>query len=202
MNKWKNQAEELTNDVTANTEVTVPYAAIRESKNIESSLKDRSKISHPLAPILNTQNQILEQDTRKHTPIFSTAKPPDFGPENKRDNRKDTNDKKNDSLEKKIKDEKVFSTPTYNINNDSSNISKLVIQHDDKQDIKKQPNSNIGYVPSNVDSDSHTSHSIPPALNFSTGIKCNDKLSDPRFEMRGTSYWALYNYIPAEEVII
>ena len=77
-----------------------------------------------------------------------------------------------------------------------------MIQHNDKQDIKKQPSSNIGYESSNVNNDSQTSHSIPPTLNFSTGIKCIEKSSDPKFEMRGTNYWALYNYIPAEEVMI
>ena len=90
----------------------------------------------------------------------------------------------------------------FNINDDSLNISTLVIQHNDKQDIKKQPSSNIGYESSNVNNDSQTSHSIPPTLNFSTGIKCIEKSSDPKFEMRGTNYWALYNYIPAEEVMI
>ena len=56
--------------------------------------------------------------------------------------------------------------------------------------------------PSNHDIDSQASPYIPPALDFSTGIKCKDKSSDPRIEMRGTNYWALYNYIPAEEVDI
>ena len=35
---------------------------------------------------------------------------------------------------------------------------------------------------------------------FETGIECKDRTMKPRMEMRGTNYWVLYNYIPAEEV--
>ena len=202
MNKWKHQAEQLTNGITTNTEAIVPETAITTNKNIKSNLRDKSKITYPLAPTSKARNQLFAQNTPKNTPIFSTTKPPDVGSENKREYRKDTKLKKNNSLENRLKEQKVLLTPTYNINNDSLNISTFVIQHNDKQDIVKQPNSNIGYEPSKVNNDSQTSHSIEPALNFTTGIKCKEKSSDPRFEMRGTNYWALYNYIPAEEVTI
>ena len=199
MKKWKNQAEQLTNGITPNTENTVPDATIITSNDVKNSLKDGSKISSHLAP---TTNQVMGQKILKHTPIDSTAKVRDFVPENKREYRKDTIDKQDDSLKKQLKEQKILPTPIHNINNDSLNVSTPVIQRNDKHDIKKQPNSNIGYEPSNENNDSQTSHSIPPALNFSTGLKCKDKSSEPRFEMRGTNYWALYNYIPAEEVNI
>ena len=32
------------------------------------------------------------------------------------------------------------------------------------------------------------------------GITCKERNATPRMEMRGTNYWALYNYIPADEV--
>ena len=38
------------------------------------------------------------------------------------------------------------------------------------------------------------------SLPFETGIECKDRTIKPRMEMRGTNYWVLYNYIPAEEV--
>ncbi len=41
-------------------------------------------------------------------------------------------------------------------------------------------------------------HSLP---NTADGIKCNERSFKPRMEMRGTHYWALYNYIPADEVV-
>ena len=202
MNKWKLQAEQLTNGITANTDASVPETAITTNKNIKSNLRDKSKITYPLAPTSKARNQLFAQNAPKNTPIFSTTKPPDVGSENKREYRKETNLKKNNSSENRLKEQKVLLTPSYNINNDSLNISTFVIQHNDKQDIKKQPSSNIGYESSNINNDSQTSHSIPPTLNFSTGIKCIEKSSDPKFEMRGTNYWALYNYIPAEEVMI
>ena len=40
-------------------------------------------------------------------------------------------------------------------------------------------------------------HSLP---NATDGIKCKERSFKPRMEMRGTNYWALYNYIPADEV--
>ena len=49
-----------------------------------------------------------------------------------------------------------------------------------------------------------TESEIPQAssssLPFITGIECKDRSITPRMEMRGTNYWVLYNYIPAEEV--
>ena len=44
-------------------------------------------------------------------------------------------------------------------------------------------------------SQSYSSSSLPY-----TGINCKEKSTKPRMEMRGTNYWALYNYIPADEV--
>ena len=41
---------------------------------------------------------------------------------------------------------------------------------------------------------------LTPSLPFNTGIECKDRSINPRMEMRGTNYWVLYNYIPAEEV--
>ena len=49
-----------------------------------------------------------------------------------------------------------------------------------------------------------TASETPPlsssSLPFKTGIECKDRTIRPRMEMRGTNYWVLYNYIPAEEV--
>ena len=39
-----------------------------------------------------------------------------------------------------------------------------------------------------------------PNTTATAGITCNERSSKPRMEMRGTNYWALYNYIPADEV--
>ena len=35
---------------------------------------------------------------------------------------------------------------------------------------------------------------------INNSIICKDQIPSPRMEMRGTKYWALYNYIPAEKV--
>lgn len=55
--------------------------------------------------------------------------------------------------------------------------------------------------PSSAKNNKLLSIPLPSVLNFETGIQCIDKSSDPKFEMRGTNYWALYNYLPADEVI-
>lgn len=47
---------------------------------------------------------------------------------------------------------------------------------------------------------SKLSQSSSPSSSPYMGISCKPRSSKPRMEMRGTNYWALYNYIPADEV--
>ena len=57
--------------------------------------------------------------------------------------------------------------------------------------------STLGFQPGSIDSP--MPHSLPNATT-TVGITCKERSSKPRMEMRGTNYWTLYNYIPAEEV--
>ena len=50
------------------------------------------------------------------------------------------------------------------------------------------------------ETESETPPLLSSSLPFETGIECKDRTMKPRMEMRGTNYWVLYNYIPAEEV--
>ena len=50
------------------------------------------------------------------------------------------------------------------------------------------------------ETESEIPHVSSSTLPFKTGIECKDGSITPRMEMRGTNYWVLYNYIPAEEV--
>ena len=55
--------------------------------------------------------------------------------------------------------------------------------------------STVEFEPGSLDS------SMPHSLPKSTvGIVCKERSSKPRMEMRGSHYWALYNYVPADEV--
>ena len=57
--------------------------------------------------------------------------------------------------------------------------------------------STVEFQPGSIDSP--MPHSLPNAT-ATVGITCKERSSKPRMEMRGTNYWALYNYIPADEV--
>ena len=50
------------------------------------------------------------------------------------------------------------------------------------------------------ETESETPPLLSSSLPFKTGIDCKERTIKPRMEMRGTNYWVLYNYIPAEEV--
>ena len=64
---------------------------------------------------------------------------------------------------------------------------KVIDQTNFSSDIEFQPGS----------MDSPTASSL---TNTNFGITCKERSSKPRMEKRGTKYWALYNYIPADEV--
>ena len=57
--------------------------------------------------------------------------------------------------------------------------------------------STVEFQPGSIDSP--MPHSLPNPT-ATVGITCKERSSKPRMEMRGTNYWTLYNYIPADEV--
>ena len=75
-------------------------------------------------------------------------------------------------------------------------ITLNIISHDNKDGLKENT--------TKKDESTSTSKASPAhqQLSTSTGIQCKDKPVDSRLEMRGTNYWTLYNYIPADEVKI
>ena len=93
-----------------------------------------------------------------------------------------------------------LSPPPLNYYDDSSSTS-MHINHDGKNENRLPQNYLNGYAPANTKDASKTSHSTSQHLNFATGIRCEDSVADPRLELRGTNYWTLYNYIPADKAI-
>jgi hypothetical protein len=93
----------------------------------------------------------------------------------------------------------------FNKTKDPNNIEYLERPHESGSDQQTKPviNNNKGASPTinkfpslnEINESLRESTSLP-----FNGITCKERSATPRMEMRGTNYWALYNYIPADEV--
>ena len=86
------------------------------------------------------------------------------------------------------------------------NVTSTLQDQPNNDDINLQTNAVMTNVHSPLKVDNLTSPNLTRSQSYIssplpyTGISCKEKSLEPRMEMRGTNYWVLYNYIPADKV--
>ena len=201
LKEWKNTAEELLDHNRRNID-DADDTSMLENKHIASKLEYQKKLTTPSKFRTSPQNiKVIEKIAPTHETSFSSVKSLDLDLENKGKSITEATVDEDKFSEKQLSSKDRSSSLTTNNNHDFSNESRH-LNHDDRDKSKLPSNLLSGYESANFDNAIKSSHSTPQNVKFETGIKCKDKTTDPKFEMRGTNYWTLYNYIPADEVII
>lgn len=200
MKEWKNTAEELLDRNRKNID-DADDSSMLPNKNIPSKLGYEKTFSTSSDVSYSPKNaKILEKVTPSHKTSFTSTKGLHMNLKIEKQHDAKANFTKENIAENHTSSSKSLSTSPLNYQDDSANIKRL-ISHHDKNENRIPPDLENEYESANTNDSSKSSPLTSQNSSFETGIKCKDKSSDPKFEMRGTNYWTLYNYIPADKVI-
>ena len=165
---------------------TIGFSTIKSfDENIKSKSSDQIMITSSREFAVSTSNKFQAKNSPKYLSSLTTVK----------SLHRDLNTKGSSSVDTISMNSNQVSLSTGDNNQDDTLITSNIISHDNKEGIKENTTKKDEST-----SASKTSPSVHQHLSTSTGIRCKDKPVDSRLEMRGTNYWTLYNYIPADEV--